>query len=493
MSKRTKVLINKLPTGVPGLDQILGGGLPEFSFNIIAGTPGCGKTTLAHQIAFANATEERPALYFTILGEPALKMLRYQQQYDFYDETKMGGAIRFINLSEVVLEGDWNAVMECIIREVESTSPSIVVVDSFRSLVRKAAPGEMELQGFVQRLAMYLTSWQATTFLLGEYSDAELRGDPVFTVADGLFWLHQSMNRNSMVRKLQVMKCRGQETLPGMHIFRITDAGLQVFPRMLGQNPEKNQKRTGRRLSMGVPELDEMMSGGAPEGDSIMVSGATGTGKSILSTQFIAEGLRQGESAVVAVFEERPTEYAARAATFGYDFMTPQENGKLVILYMRPLDLTVDEALHEIMKTVERIGAKRLVIDSLQGFERALAPDFREDFEEALYRMFISLTGIGVTILSTLMVEESFTRSPATNYSVSFLTDDIIRLRYAEIDGQLRKILTISKMRGGDHSKEIRQYDVTVKGITLNSTRYNGLLTGVPVRSGSTTAGTVEG
>ena len=145
------------------------------------------------------------------------------------------------------------------------------------------------------------------------------------------------------------------------------------------------------------------------------------------------------------------------------------------------------------MKTVERIGAKRLVIDSLQGFERALAPDFREDFEESLYRMFISLTGIGVTILSTLMVEESFTRSPATNYSVSFLTDDIIRLRYAEIDGQLRKILTISKMRGGDHSKEIRQYDITVKGITLNSTRYNGLLTGVPVRSGSTAAGNVKG
>ena len=106
MTPRTKVVINKLPTGVPGLDQILGGGLPEFSFNIIAGTPGCGKTTLAHQITFANATAERPALYFTILGEPALKMLRYQQQYDFYDEKKMGSAIRFINLSEVVLKGD---------------------------------------------------------------------------------------------------------------------------------------------------------------------------------------------------------------------------------------------------------------------------------------------------------------------------------------------------------------------------------------------------
>jgi len=486
MSAHTKVVINKLPTGVPGLDQILGGGLPEFSFNIIAGTPGCGKTTLAHQIAFANATAERPALYFTILGEPALKMLRYQQQFEFYDEVKMGSAIRFVNLSEQVLKGDWNVVLDAIVKEVEDTNPAIVVVDSFRSLARKfnSASGEMDLQGMVQRLAMHLTTWQATTFLLGEYSDAELSGDAVFTVADGIITLHQSVNRNSMVRKLQVLKCRGQETLPGMHIFRITNNGLHAFPRMLGRNPDQNQKRSGKRLSMGIAELDEMMAGGAPEGDSIMISGATGTGKSILSTHFIAEGLRQGESAVVAVFEERPAEYEARAATFGFDFKTPQENNKLEILYLRPLDLTVDEALHDIMKAVQRTGAKRLVIDSLQGFERALAPDFREEFEESLYRMFISLTGVGVTILSTLMVEESFTRAPATNYSVSFLTDDIIRLRYVEIDGKMRKILNITKMRGGEHSKEIRQYDITTTGLDLSTTSFPGLLTGVPVRSG---------
>jgi len=470
------------------LDQILGGGLPEFSFNIIAGTPGCGKTTLAHQIAFANASAERPALYFTILGEPALKMLRYQQQYDFYDETKMGSALRFINLSEVVLKGDWDEVLAAIVKEVEAANPAIVVVDSFRSLVRKGQPAasEMELQGFVQRLAMHLTSWQATTFLLGEYSEAELRGDPVFTVADGLLWLHQSMNRNSMVRKLQVMKCRGQDTLPGMHIFRITDAGLQTFPRMLGLGPLRSQKRTGRRLSCGIAELDTMMGGGIPEGDSILVAGASGTGKSILCTQFIAEGLRQGEAAIIAVFEERPAEYANRAATFGLDLKSPQQNDKLEILYLRPLDLSVDEALYEIMEATKRVGAKRLVIDSLAGFERALAPDFREDFEESLYRMFVALTGIGVTIMSTLMLEESFTKPPTSNYSISFLTDDIIRMRYVEIDGQMRKIMMVSKMRGGDHSKHIREYEITSRGIevrTYGLEGYHGLTTGVPVRA----------
>ncbi len=490
MTARTKVPIHKLPTGVPGLDQILGGGLPEFSFNIIAGTPGCGKTTLAHQIAFANATVERPALYFTILGEPALKMLRYQQQYDFYDETKMGSAIRFINLSEEVLKGDWSVVLNAIITEVEAASPAIVIVDSFRSMARKfnSAAGETDLQSMVQRLAMHLTSWQATTFLLGEYSDAELSGDAVFTVADGIITLHQSVNRNSMVRKMQVMKCRGQDTLPGMHIFRITNAGLQTFPRMLGLAPLQNQKRTGRRLSTGIPELDTMTGGGIPEGDSILIAGASGTGKSILCTQFIAEGLRQGEAAIIAVFEERPTEYANRAATFGLDLKTPQRTDKLEILYLRPLDLSVDEALYEIMEATKRVGAKRLVIDSLAGFERALAPDFREDFEESLYRMFVALTGIGVTIMSTLMLEESFTKPPSSNYAISFLTDDIIRLRYVEIDGQMRKIMMVSKMRGGDHSKHIREYEISGRGIELRSSGlegYHGLTTGVPARARS--------
>ena len=137
MSTQDKVKINKLPTGVPGLDEIVGGGLPEFSFNIIAGAPGSGKTTLAHQFVFANASPERPALYFTVLGESAIKMLRYQQQYTFFDPAKLPDSIRFINLSQVVLEKDLGAVLEEITKEVEKANPAVVVVDSFRTMVRK--------------------------------------------------------------------------------------------------------------------------------------------------------------------------------------------------------------------------------------------------------------------------------------------------------------------------------------------------------------------
>ncbi|MBC8097773.1 MAG: AAA family ATPase [Akkermansiaceae bacterium] len=486
-SNPSKVKIRQLPTGVRGLDEILGGGLPEFSFNIIAGAPGSGKTTLAHQIIFANATPQKPALYFTVLGEPALKMLRYQQQYSFFDPAKLGKAIRFINLSQVLLDKNLKGVLDEISREVQASTPSIVVVDSFRTVVRATQGSEtqMELQSFIQLLALLLTTWQATTFLLGEYSEAELRDNPIFTVADGLLWLSQNRERNSVVRKLQIMKLRGQGSVPGLHTIRIDQDGLQAFSRTLGFVGQKIPTSRRRRLSVGIPELDLMIGGGILEGDSVLVAGPSGTGKSALATQFLAAGLRNGEPGIAVIFEERPQYYTARAGALGLDFARAQKKGLLELLYLRPLDLSVDETMQAVLDAVKRMNAKRLVIDSLVGFEMALAPGFREDFRESLYRMIVALTGAGVTIFSTVEIEDSFTAFNFSHYTISFLTDDIIRLRYVEIDGQLRKMMVVIKMRGGNHSKDIREYVITDKGVVLISPRqtdYAGLTSGLPRR-----------
>jgi circadian clock protein KaiC len=482
--RHNRVAIRQLPTGVPGLDEILGGGLPEYSFNIIAGAPGCGKTTLAHQIVFANAGPKSPALYFTVLGEPAIKMLRYQQQFTFFDDAKMDGSVRFVNLSQIVLDQDLGAVLDAIVKEVEESKARIVVVDSFRTVVRKALNNatEVELQGFVQRLALHLTSWQATTFLIGEYVEGELRDNPVFTVADGLFWLYQSIERNSIVRKLQVMKIRGQESVPGLHTFRITEGGLQTFPRTFALVGKSDHVKGRRRLSTGIRALDAMLGGGVPEGDSLLLAGPSGSGKSLLGTQFIAEGLHQGEPGIVAIFEEIPAEYAQRAATFGIDLDTPQKEGKLKIIYLRPLDLSVDETVHEIVNAVKEIGCKRLVIDSLVGFEMALAPGFRADFRESLYRMIAALTRLGVTIISTVEVDENFTSMNLSNFTVSFLADDILRLRYVSINGQLRKMLLAVKMRRSEHSIDMVEYHITSKGVVIGEPLrgYRGLTSGIP-------------
>ncbi len=172
---------------------------------------------------------------------------------------------------------------------------------------------------------------------------------------------------------------------------------------------KKTKPARRRRLSIGIPELDKMLGGGILEGDSLLVAGPSGTGKSALATQFIAEGLRHGEPGIMAIFEERPDGYTQRAGSFGLNLKTAQEKGTLEILYLRPLDLSVDETMQEILDAIERVGAKRLVIDSLVGFEMALAPGFRADFRESLYRMIGALTGAGITILSTVEVEDTFT------------------------------------------------------------------------------------
>ncbi len=297
-----------------------------------------------------------------------------------------------------------------------------------------------------------------------------------------LFWLSQHIERNSIVRKLQIVKLRGQASVPGLHTFRITDAGLQTFPRTFGLAKEPEIKKERRRISFGMAELDAMMGGGIPIGDSVLVAGPTGSGKSLLGSNFIAEGLRQGEPGIIAIFEERPGPYMDRAETLGMEFEKPLKEGLLKILYLRPLDLSLDETVHEIVHAVHEIGAKRLVIDSLAGLEMALAPGFRTDFRESLYRMIGALTRLGVTIVSTVEVQETFTSFPLSTYAISFLADDIIRMRYLSINGELRKMLMIIKMRGSPHSKEMREYDITDKGLAIGERikGFSGLISGIP-------------
>src|SRR5665213_4156549 len=217
-------------------------------------------------------------------------MLRYQQQYTFFDLSKLGGAVRFTNLSHVLIDRGLPGILEEIAKEVEAVNPGIVVVDSFRTVMRQAGNEEMQVQIFIQNLGLMLASCQATTFLIGEYTESEIRDNPVFTVADGLFWLFQQVDRNSVVRKMQVMKLRGQASVPGLHTFRITEAGLQAFSRTLGLLGQRKTFKSVKRLSMGIPALDEMMGGGVPEGDSLLIAGSSGSGKSLMATQFLAAG-----------------------------------------------------------------------------------------------------------------------------------------------------------------------------------------------------------
>lgn len=485
--------INLLPTGVPGLDEVLGGGLPEYSFNIIAGSPGSGKTTLAHQLMFTLATGKRPALYFTVLGEPPLKMMRYQQQFAFFDADKVNDAIRFISLGDETATGDLDKVLSRITAAVQEHQPALVFVDSFRSVIlanQGIDNSFTTLQRFIQQLGMLMTTWQATTFLIGEYF-AESDPNPVFTVADGLIWLRQCAERNSVVRKMEITKMRGQATTPGLHTFRITAAGFQIFapPAMTKEDDGRLSRSSSHsRLPTGVAGLDEMMGGGLPQGYSLLVAGPSGSGKSILAGTFLVEGARRGETGVIVAFEQRPNKSRGQQVNELID------SKRVGVIDTRALNVSVDEISMLLIAEIHRLKATRVVIDSLSGFELALAPTFRTDFRESLARMVSALATTDTTVLMTSELEDRYDDLRFSPYGTAFLTDAIIVQRYIEIRSQLRRVMAVVKVRASNHSNDLRLFSIDDNGINIGEklSDYVGLLGGRPTRDRAICRGGAE-
>jgi circadian clock protein KaiC len=289
-----------------------------------------------------------------------------------------------------------------------------------------------------------------------------------------------------MVRKMHVVKMRGQSQATGLHTFRIGDEGLKVFPRAIikaGTDIKSAiaDSDLGTRVPIGVPGLDEMMGGGLPAGYSVLVVGPSGSGKTILTTQFLSEGVRRGETGVIAAFEKSPSQLLSK------DLNEMVTSGTVSVINTRPLDLSIDQTLHDMIEMINQMKASRVVIDSLSGFELALAPEFQEDFRGSLYRMVAELTNMGVTILMTSELEDRYTDLRFSPFGSAFLADAIIVQRYIEIEGLFKRVISVVKVRGSDHSKDIRLFEITDAGIVIGETLsgYNGILSGRPTMESS--------
>jgi len=284
---------------------------------------------------------------------------------------------------------------------------------------------------------------------------------------------------------MQVLKMRGQASRPGMQTFRISEAGIEFFPSALvrddtgAAHEAGGSRRTKARVATGVAGLDAMLGGGLPSGYSMLVAGPSGSGKTILATAFLAEGVRRGEPGVIVAFEQTPSQ--SRTPTI--DDMV--RAGKVGLINTRALDLSIDEIVQRLIGLIRSTHATRVVIDSLSGFELAVAPTFREDFRESLFRMVAVLSGLGVTIVMTSELEDRYTDLRFSPYGTAFLTDAIIVQRYIEIDGQLKRVMAVVKVRGSAHSDELREFDITDDGIIIGQPvrDYEGLLTGHPART----------
>src|SRR3954463_8821355 len=235
-------------------------------------------------------------------------------------------------------------------------------------------------------------------------------------------------------------------------------------------------------ISTGIYGLDDMLGGGTLRGNAVLIAGPVGSGKTTTAVQFLAEGAKHREPGVLVMFEETTPKYLDQASTLGFDLEQMSKDGLLEIVYVRPLDLSVDETLYAIQTAVDRIQARRVVLDSISGLEAALAPAFKEDFLESLYRLLGALTGSGVTIVLTVEVIEPYNQMRFTPHPISFLTHDIILQRYFELDAELRTFLTVIKTRARSHSREMRLYEVTSNGMVVGDrpTDLHGLISAVP-------------
>jgi circadian clock protein KaiC len=274
---------------------------------------------------------------------------------------------------------------------------------------------------------------------------------------------------------------RGQSTLPGLHTFRIGASGIDVFPPAKVEVPTAASLKAllhAPRLLMGTPGLDDMLGGGLPRGYSLLVAGPSGSGKSILAAAFLAEGAREGETGVIAAFEQHPNRSRSRGVA---DLIASDQVG---LVENRAADLSIDEVVYMLMREIRRLDATRVVIDSLSGFELALAPTFREDFRESLSNLVTSLAAAGITVLMTSELEDRYTDLRFSPYGTAFMTDAIIVQRYIELDSRLRRVMAVVKVRASAHSDQLREFSIDTEGIHIGKmlANHEGLLGGRPTR-----------
>ena len=460
--------MRRLNTGVPNLDVILGGGIPVGSLVVLAGAPGVGKTILAQQICFRNATNERKAVYYSTISEPPEKFISHLEDFDFFDRGALVDKVEFINLGEILQDeqgGGFAAMVDEIVRKCIEEHPAIIVVDSAKAL--RDFTIERSLRNSIYHLAARVAHTDSTLLFVGEYSVDELESEPELSLADGILELAFESHEPADRRWLRVRKMRGSRHLPGRHTLRIDDSGISLFVRaetIDGQVAEALEPEG--RTSTGVPGLDEITHGGLPTGGSTLVLGPSGCGKTALALSFLFRGLADGEHCLYVTFQENSGQLVRKAASFGWDFQPYLDSGHLDIYHVAEGQLDLDVVAAVVREALAKRRLQRMVIDSLA--EMVVAARESERFAGYARSLLGSLRAARVSVLTT---SETSSLGPTTETvgGLSFLYHNIVLLRYIQQDSEVRRAVAILKMRNSDHEKGLWTFAISERGFELSS------------------------
>lgn len=455
-----------MPTGIPDLDLILGGGFERGSMVIVAGAPGTGKTLLAQQICFHNGTADHKAIYYTTLSEPHTKLIRHMEEFEFFDRDAVGGRVEFVHLGELIRDpdaGGMEGVMSEVVRTVFEEDPAVVVVDSSKAL--RDFVGEEQLRSAFYDLASRVAHTDTVLLMLGEYTPDEMDGGAEFSVADGILYLAYQPREPVDRRWLRVQKLRGGDHLTGKHTFRIKPSGFEVYPRMETIATVGEQDTTDR-IASGIVGLDPLLGGGMAVGDATMVLGPSGAGKTNFSLNFIHQGLRDKERCLYVSFQESAKQLTRMAAEFGWDLTSEVESGRLVIQHVPVGALDLDILAAAVRRELAQGGVRRVVIDSLA--EMVFAARESERFP-AFARSLVGL--IRVHDASVVVTSETTTLGPTSEHvgAMSFLFNNVVLLRYLEMNSQTRRAINIVKMRNSNHDKGVFEFVIGNSGFELGA------------------------
>ncbi|MBD2742255.1 ATPase domain-containing protein [Coleofasciculus sp. FACHB-1120] len=459
--------IKLIPTGVPNLDAVMGGGIPVYSLNIVAGQPGTGKTILVQQMLFNHIRNHSTAkvLYLTTLSEPTLKVVRYMQCFSFFDAEVFGEQVLYQDIGPFIREHSLPELADYILTSVEKHQPEILAIDSFKA-IRDLSNEVSDFRRFCYDLSVRLASARCTAFLLGEYDRSDIGEGAEFAVADGIIYLNIALQEGEQQRFLQVYKMRGRATEMVPYPFALTDGGVQVLGSMLTlKRRETSLERESESVSTGIKGLDDILRGGIPRGRSILLSGVSGTGKTTLAMQFLVNGAHQGEKGLLFSFEETRDRLFRMAEGFGWNPQDLEAKGLLRIIFIPQTEIRVEEHLERMAQEIASFQPSRFVIDSFSVFlhkVKDLAVQREKTFQLSTLVQRVGAVGFFISNIPAGEVNR------LSRFGVEETVVDGTIVLSTDVNGlQRRRYIEVYKMRTADHVPGRHRMEIGHQGIEV--------------------------
>ncbi len=477
-------VLERVQSGVPGLDVILGGGFPKGGLYIIQGPPGTGKTTLGNQICFNHVAHANRAVFVTLLAEYHARMMQHLSVMKFFDASKIPDQLSYLNGLAALHETGLRGFVSLLRKEVTSRRASVLVIDGLVT-ARRLAPDEQAFNEFIHDLQAVAIAAGCTVFILTSSRSDVI--EPEHTMVDGIVELADELAGWAAESSLQVVKFRGSGFLRGRHAYKITSGGVVVHPRIEAllsrpSRPDQGGDGDGRVVS-GLEQLDTMLGGGLPEASTTMVMGPSGTGKTTLGLEFLA-ACTDTTPGLLFGFYETPKRIDAKAAGVCPALRNLIDSAVVEVLWQPPTDDLLDAYGERLLQAVKRRKVKRLFIDGLGAFQSAAAGSGSDRIGMFLTALMNEMRILGVTTVYTLEVPDIMGPSIRTSIGdLSSLAENLILMRFVEAGSQLHRLISILKVRDSQFDQSLHEYETSSQGLIIrpNSDSAQAIMLGVPI------------